>query len=56
MRRRIGSLSPTGDALHTFTNWLMPEDGPPPAVYDKQADRRSWIAMQNFFKEIFTQN
>ena len=45
-----------GRALHTFTNWLMPEDGPPPAVYDKQADRRSWIAMQNFFKEIFTQN
>ena len=42
-----------GNALHTFTNWLMPEDGPPPAVYNKQADRRSWIAMQNFFKEIF---
>jgi hypothetical protein len=20
-----------GNALHTFTNWLMPEDGPPPA-------------------------
>jgi acetyl esterase/lipase len=42
-----------GNALHTFTNWLMPEDGPPPAVYNKQADRRSWIAMQDFFKEIF---
>ena len=42
-----------GDALHTFTNWLMPEDGPPPAVYNKQADKRSWIAMQDFFKEIF---
>ena len=42
-----------GKALHTFTNWLMPEDGPPPAAYNKQADRRSWIAMQNFFKEIF---
>jgi len=42
-----------GKALHTFTNWLMPEDGPPPAVYNKQADRRSWIAMQNFMKEIF---
>ena len=26
-----------GNALHTFTNWLMPEDGPPPAVYNKQA-------------------
>ena len=42
-----------GNALHTFTNWLMPEDGPPPAVYNKQADERSWIAMQDFFKEIF---
>jgi dienelactone hydrolase len=42
-----------GKALHTFTNWLMPEDGPPPAAYNKQADRRSWIAMQNFFGEIF---
>ena len=42
-----------GGALHTFTNWLMPEDGPPPAVYNKQADRRSWSAMQNFFQELF---
>ena len=42
-----------GKALHTFTNWLMPEDGPPPAVYNKQADQRSWIAMNNFFDEIF---
>jgi dienelactone hydrolase len=42
-----------GNALHTFTNWLMPEDGPPPAVYNKQADKRSWIAMQDFFREIF---
>jgi dienelactone hydrolase len=40
-----------GNALHTFTNWLMPEDAP--AVYNKQADRRSWIAMRDFFKEIF---
>jgi hypothetical protein len=39
--------------LHTFTNWLMPEDGPLPAVYDKQADWRSWVSTQNFFKEIF---
>ncbi len=42
-----------GKALHTFTNWLMPEDGPPPAVYNKQADERSWIAMNDFFDEIF---
>ena len=37
----------------TFTNWLMPEDGPPPAAYNKQADQRSWIAMTDFFDEIF---
>jgi dienelactone hydrolase len=42
-----------GNALHTFTNWLMPEDGPPPAVYNKQADKRSWIAMLDFLDEIF---
>lgn len=42
-----------GKAVHTFTNWLLPEDGPPPTAYNKQADRRSWIAMQDFFKEIF---
>jgi len=42
-----------GGALHTFTNWLMPEDGPPPAVYNKQADQRSWLAMQSFLQEIF---
>jgi dienelactone hydrolase len=42
-----------GKAFHTFTNWLMPEDGPPPQAYNKQADRRSWVAMQKFSKEIF---
>ncbi len=42
-----------GNAVHTFTNWNMPEDVPGPAAYNKKADQRSWIAMQNFFKEIF---
>jgi dienelactone hydrolase len=42
-----------GNAVHTFTNWRMPEDGPPPAAYNRQADQRSWIAMQDFLKEIF---
>ena len=41
-----------GKALHTFTNWLMPEDGSPPAVYNKQADQRSWIAMQDFLRRF----
>jgi dienelactone hydrolase len=42
-----------GHAMHTFTNWLMPEDGPPPLAYNQQADERSWTAMNNFFDEIF---
>ena len=42
-------------ALHTFTNWLMPEDGPPPAAYNKQADQRSWIAMQDFSKRFLNE-
>ena len=42
-----------GKAVHTFTNWLMPEDGPPPAAYNKQADQRSWTAMNDFLDEIF---
>jgi dienelactone hydrolase len=42
-----------GNALHTFTNWLMPEDGPPPAAYNKQADQRSWTAMNDFLDEVF---
>lgn len=42
-----------GNAVHTFTNWSMPEDVPGPAAYNKKADQRSWQTMQNFFKEIF---
>ena len=26
-----------GKALHTFANWLMPEDGPPPAAYNNRS-------------------
>ena len=50
---RRSRLTADGHALHTFTNWLMLEDGPLPAVYNKQADWRSWVPTQNFFKEIF---
>ncbi|PWU13219.1 MAG: dienelactone hydrolase [Bdellovibrio sp.] len=40
-------------AVHAFT---IPEAGSNPktgAAYNAEADRRSWIAMQNFFGEIF---
>lgn len=41
-----------GHTMHAFTNPLanVPESG---MVYRPNADRRSWIAMQNFLAEIF---
>lgn len=41
-----------GNTLHAFTN---PEanDRAMGTVYDAAADRRSWIAMQNFLRELF---
>jgi dienelactone hydrolase len=41
-----------GGAVHTFTNWNLPTTGMP-AAYNEKADKRSWLAMQNFFAEIF---
>ena len=46
----LGDLGFNAFVVDVYGN---PEDGPPPAAYNKQADQRSWIAMQNFFKEIF---
>jgi len=42
-----------GNAVHKFSN---PEAGNEPSkgfAYDKKADERSWLAMKDFFKEIF---
>jgi dienelactone hydrolase len=42
-----------GDAVHSFTN---PDSGTDPtkgAAYNEQADKRSWLAMKQFFEEIF---
>jgi dienelactone hydrolase len=42
-----------GGAVHSFTN---PEAGNDPtkgAAYNEQADKRSWLAMKQFFDEIF---
>lgn len=41
-----------GNTLHAFTNPLAndPDFG---TVYDQKADARSWIAMKDFFAEIF---
>jgi dienelactone hydrolase len=42
-----------GNAVHSFTNWNIPPDTKGPAVYNEKADKRSWVAMQDFFKEAF---
>jgi len=42
-----------GGAVHSFTNFSLPENQPGPIAYNKKADQRSWRAMQDFFKEIF---
>ena len=41
-----------GNTVHAFTN---PEANDPAfgTVYDAKADSRSWVAMQNFFAELF---
>jgi len=42
-----------GGAVHSFTN---PDSGTDPskgAAYNEQADRRSWLAMKQFFEETF---
>ncbi len=41
-----------GNAMHAFTN---PQANDPGfgTVYNKNADMRSWIAMKEFFKEVF---
>jgi dienelactone hydrolase len=42
-----------GGAVHSFTN---PDSGTDPskgAAYNEQADKRSWVAMKQFFDEIF---
>jgi dienelactone hydrolase len=41
-----------GNTKHAFTNPLA-NDAAFGTVYDKNADRRSWVAMKNFFGEVF---
>jgi len=45
-------LNMYGNTMHGFTN---PEANDPSfgTVYNKQSDMRSWIAMENFFSEVF---
>jgi dienelactone hydrolase len=41
-----------GGAKHTFTNFNLPTSLPGPAAYQEKADKRSWVAMKDFFAEV----
>jgi dienelactone hydrolase len=43
-----------GDAVHSFTTPIAGTDKKKGAAYNELADRRSWQAMQAFFKEILS--
>ena len=40
-------------AVHAFTNPAAGNDNSKGAAYNANADKRSWVAMKNFFQEIF---
>ncbi len=43
-----------GGAVHAFTNPDAGRAGLKGVAYNEAADRRSWLAMRDFFDEIFT--
>ncbi|MCC6136568.1 MAG: dienelactone hydrolase family protein [Candidatus Contendobacter sp.] len=42
-----------GGAVHAFTNPANGNDNSKGAAYNAKADQRSWLAMQQFFNELF---
>jgi dienelactone hydrolase len=42
-----------GGAVHSFTDWNAGNDNSRGAAYNEKADRRSWVKMQEFFRELF---
>ena len=42
-----------GGAVHSFTNPAAGNDNSKGAAYNAAADRRSWVAMRDFFDELF---
>jgi len=44
-----------GNTVHSFTNPAAGSDNSSGVAYNETADRRSWLAMQRFFDEIFAQ-
>ena len=43
-----------GDAVHSFTQQKAGTDKSTGNAYNEKADRRSWEAMKEFFREIFS--
>jgi dienelactone hydrolase len=43
-----------GNTVHSFTDPAAGNDNSKGAAYNEKADKRSWIAMQDFFKEILS--
>ena len=41
-----------GNTVHSFTDPAAGSDNSKGAAYNEKADKRSWIAMQDFFREI----
>jgi dienelactone hydrolase len=46
-------LNAYGNTVHSFTNKQADGSMMPAIKYNKQTDERSWVAMRNFFGEIF---
>jgi dienelactone hydrolase len=42
-----------GNSVHCFTERSAGHDNSKGCAYNEAADKRSWLAMQNFFKEVF---
>ncbi len=42
-----------GHAVHSFTQPMAGNDPSKGAAYDEKADKRSWVAMKDFFDELF---
>ncbi len=42
-----------GGAVHSYTHEYAGSDPSQGAAYNEKADRRSWLAMRDFFDEIF---
>jgi dienelactone hydrolase len=43
-----------GNTVNSFTEPAAGNDNSKGAAYNEKADKRSWIAMQDFFKEILS--